>query len=169
MAAGLSGRAMATLHPVERGPLQVDSVPAPELEGVRIIHRIPAGLACVRDEAVRTMKTGESFEELLFAEYKDVDVALDLAETNDLQPDEDGNFTVYVPPGDPVIIPEMCYPKDGADAVTLQSTGEPEQAMSGGAVLAGIIVIGLGIAALVLLWKRLSSSAKASGQKKSAS
>jgi hypothetical protein len=169
MAAGLSGRAMATVPPVGRGPLQVDSIPAIELEGVRIIHRIPAGLACVRDEAVRTMKTGESFEELLFAEYKDADVALDLADTNDLLPDEDGNLSVYVPPGDPVIIPEMCYPKDGADAVTLQSTGEPEQAMSGGAVLAGIIVIGLGIAALMLLWKRLSASAKAAGQKKSGS
>jgi hypothetical protein len=63
----------------------------------------------------------------------------------------------------------MCYPKDGADAVTLQSTGEPEQVMSGGAVLAGIIVIGLGIAALMLLWKRLSASAKSAGQKKSGS
>jgi hypothetical protein len=154
---------MATVHPFGRGPLQVDSVPALELEGVRIIHRIPGGLACVRDEAVRTMKAGESFEELLFAEYKDADVALDLAETNDLLPDEEGNFTIYVPPGEPVIIPEMCYPKEGADAVTLQSTGEPEQTLSGGAVLAGIIVVGLGIAALMLLWKRLSASAKKSG------
>jgi hypothetical protein len=158
---------MATVHPFGRDHLQVDSIPAPELEGVRIIHRIPANVACVRDEAVRTMKTGQSYEQLLFLEYKDADVALDLADTNDLQPDEDGNLSVYVPPGDPVIIPEMCYPKQGADAVTLQSTGEPQQTLSGGAVLAGIIVVGLGIAALVLVWKRLSSSAKASGQKKS--
>jgi hypothetical protein len=140
--------------------VQVESVPAPDLEGVRIIHRIPSGLACVRDEAVRTMKTGQSFEELLFAEYKDVDVVEQLADTNDLLPDENGNFSVYVPPGDPVIIPEMCYPKQGADAVTLQATGEPEQTLSGGAVLAGILVVGIGIAALVLLWRRLSTAPK---------
>ena len=137
-------------------PAQVESTPDVELEGVRIIHQIPGGLACVRDEAVRTMATGQTFEELLFTEYKDVDVVEELADVNDLLPDEDGNYTVYVPPGEPVIIPEMCYPKQGADAVTLQSTGEPEDSLSGGSLLAGIIVIAIGIAALVLLWNRLT-------------
>jgi hypothetical protein len=139
-----------------RLPVQVESTPSIELEGVRIIHQIPDGLACVRDEAVRTMATGQTFEELLFTEYKDVDVAQELADTNDLLPDEAGNYTVYVPPGEPVIIPEMCYPKQGADAVTLQSTGEPEATLSGGTVLVGLIVIAFGFAALVWLWKRLT-------------
>jgi hypothetical protein len=156
MAAGPSERAMAAVHPAWRGPVQVESIPAPELEGVRILHHIPDGLACVRDEAVRTMPTGQTFEELLFAEYKDVDVAEELADTNDLLPDEDGNYNLYVPPGEPVIIPEMCYPKQGADAVTLQSTGEPRQTLTGEAVVAGMIVIAIAISALVLLWKRLT-------------
>jgi hypothetical protein len=160
MAAGAAERAIAVVHPSGPGRLQVESIPAPDLEGVRIIHQIPGGIACVRDEAVRELQPGQSFEELLYIEYKDVDVALDLADTNDLVPDEDGNFSVYVPPGEPVIIPEMCYPKQGADAVTLQSTGQPEQTLTGGAVLAGIIVVGIGIAALVLLWKRLSAPPK---------
>jgi hypothetical protein len=156
MAAGPPGRAMAAVHPSAFGPLQTDSVPALDLEGVRIIHEIPAGLACVRDEAVRTMEPGQSFEELLLTEYKDVDVARELADTNDLLPDETGQFTIYIPPDEPVIIPEMCYPKQGADAVTLQSTGEPESSLSGGTVLVGLIVIALGIAAVTWLWNRLT-------------
>ena len=156
MAAGPAERAMAAVHPSWARPLQGESTPSNELEGVRIIHEIPSGLACVRDEAVRTMEAGQSFEALLFTEYKDVDVVQELADTNDLLPDEDGNFTLYIPPGEPVIIPEMCYPKQGADAVTLQSTGEPDQSLSGGAVLAGLIVVAIGIAALVFLWNRLT-------------
>ena len=40
--------------------------------------------------------------------------------------------------------------------MTLQSTGEPEDSVSGGSLLARITVAAIGIAALVLLWNRLT-------------
>ena len=125
-------------------------------EGVHIIHTIPSGVACVYDQAVRTMKPGQTFEELLRLEYEDADVAQQLAQQNDLLPSSDGTMAVFVPPHEPVVIPEMCYLKEGAGSVSLQATGVPDDS-SGGAALAGFVLIALAIAAVVLGWRWLTA------------
>jgi len=111
--------------------------------GVHLIHDIPGGTACVDDQVERIVQQGQSFKELLYTQYKDADVAETLAQSNDLLPDSQGQMAVYVPPGDRVIIPAMCYTKSGADAVSLGASGEPNppSAIGGILVFAFILMI----------------------------
>jgi hypothetical protein len=85
--------------------------------GVHLIHHIPAGTACVEDQVVRVVKQDQSFKELLYTQYKDAAVAETLTQANDLLADGQGQGVVYVPPGDRVVIPAMCYTKSGAGGV----------------------------------------------------
>ena len=101
--------------------------------GVHLIHHIPAGTACVDDQVVRIVKQDQSFKDLLYTQYKDADVAETLAQSNDLLPDSQG--VVYVPPGDRVVIPAMCYTKSGADAVSLGASGDPNPPSPIGGIL----------------------------------
>ena len=103
--------------------------------GVHLIHHIPAGTACVEDQVVRTVKQDQSFKELLYTQYKDADVAETLAQSNDLVAGSQGQGVVYVPPGDRVVIPAMCYTKSGADAVSLGASGNPNPPSPIGGIL----------------------------------
>jgi hypothetical protein len=103
--------------------------------GVHLIHHIPGGTACVDDQVERIVKQGQSFKELLYTQYKDADVAETLAQSNDLVPDSQGQTAVYVPAGDRVIIPAMCYTKSGADAVSLGASGDPNPPSPIGGIL----------------------------------
>jgi hypothetical protein len=103
--------------------------------GVHLIHHIPAGTACVDDQVERIVKQEQSFKELLYTQYKDADVAEALADSNDLIPDSQGQGAVYVPPGDRVVIPAMCYTKSGADAVSLGASGDPNPPSPIGGIL----------------------------------
>ena len=125
--------------------------------GVHLIHTVPDGLACVYDQAVRTVRADQTFEALLYAEYKDAEVAQQLAEANELLPGDDGTLQVYVPVGDPVVIPEMCYAKEGANAVSLQASGLPEESVSGEGAAAGLVIVVMLIGGLILTWRWLSS------------
>jgi hypothetical protein len=137
-------------------PTQQETTPTgPTLEGVHLIHTIPSGIACVYDQAVRKAPKDQRFEVLLFKEYKNAEVAQQLAEQNDLVPNSDGVMSVFVPPGDPVVIPEMCYPKSAANAVALQPTGVPDP--SGNGAIGGLLLIAFGFGALVLAWKWVSA------------
>jgi hypothetical protein len=111
--------------------------------GVHLIHHVPGGMACVQDQVERIVKPDETLKDLLYRQYEDPDVAETLAQQNDLVPDEQGAMTVYVPSGEPVVIPAMCYTKSGADAVSLQPSGEPEppSPIGGFLVLAFILLI----------------------------
>ena len=137
-------------------PRQTSSPPTTEAGGVRPIHEIPDGIACVYDEITFPMPSDQSFMQILVAQYQDADVAQSLTDANGLNPDANGQVSIYVPTGEPVIIPEMCYPKPGAGAVTLQSTGTPAESVSGGAMVAGILLVVLLIGGLAVLWKRLT-------------
>ena len=141
--------------PVETAPgtSTVTSEP-PRGEGVHLIHQIPGGFACVRNQISRPLLPEETFTQLLTAYYKDADVVDALVEANDLGPDAQGAMTVYVPPGNRVVIPEMCYSKRGADAVSLQASGEPEPASAWGSVIA-LVVVALVVAFVVGLFRRL--------------
>jgi hypothetical protein len=125
----------------------------PEGEGIHLIHVIPGGTACTYDQTVRQIKADQTFTELLFTQYKDADVAQQMAETNDLVPDSEGAMSIYLPVGTHVYLPEMCYAKSGADSVTLQPTGVPEESMSTGTLLAGVFLVALGIGAVIALFK----------------
>lgn len=103
--------------------------------GVHLIHHIPAGTACVDDQVERIVKQDQSFEALLYTQYKVADVAETLAQSNDLLPDGQQQGVVYVPPGDRVVIPAMCYTKSGADAVTLGASGDPNPPSPIGGIL----------------------------------
>ena len=157
MPAGLTPLAPLQVLLLGARPMQDDSTPtAPSPEGVHLIHQIPSGIACVYDQVIRTVKQDQSFEELLFAEYQNVDVAQQLAQENDLVPNADGSMTIFVPTGDPVVIPDMCYPKSSASAVTLQSTGVPDES-SDHTSAAGFLLIALAVGALVLGWRWVSA------------
>lgn len=145
-------------------PRSADSVPpgselsgsgptVPEGEGIHLIHAIPGGIACTYDQTVRQIKADQTFTELLYTQYRDADVAEQMAEKNDLVPNSDGVMSIYLPVGTRVYLPEMCYAKSGADGMTLQPTGVPEESMSSGNMLAGVLLIALGIAAVVALFK----------------
>ena len=111
--------------------------------GVHLIHQIPGGMACVDDQVDRIVKQGQSFKDLLYTQYKDADVAETLAESNDLLPNSEGQTAIYVPPGDHVVIPAMCYTKSGADAVSLGAAGDPNppSALGGILVFAFILLV----------------------------
>jgi len=67
-----------------------------------------------------------------------------LAQSNDLVADSEGQQpAVYVPPGDRVVIPAMCYTKSGADAVSLGAAGDPNppSAIGGILVFAFILIV----------------------------
>lgn len=135
-----------------------DSVPdsgasIPEGEGIHLIHVIPGGIACTYDQTPRQVKSDQTFTELLYTQYKDADVAQQMAEANDLVPNSDGVMSIYLPVGTHVYLPEMCYARSGAESVTLQSTGVPEEPMSTGTMLGGVLLIALGIGAVVALFK----------------
>ncbi len=145
-------------------PSSADSVPpgsevsgsgatVPEGEGIHLIHAIPDGIACTYDQTVRQIKADQTFTELLYTQYRDADVAEQMAEKNDLVPSSDGVLSIYLPVGTRVYLPEMCYSKSGANGVTLQPTGVPEESMSTGSMLAGVLLIALGIAGVVALFK----------------
>jgi hypothetical protein len=138
---------------------QPDTTPASSTpegpDGVHLIHTIPSGIACVYDQRVHVMLSGETLEDVLRDQYTNVDVVQALAEENDLTPNADGVVSAYVPPGDSVVIPEMCYPKSGAPSVTLASTGVPEDS-AGGASINPIVVIALILIAIVV-WKWVSA------------
>lgn len=134
-------------------PRQTGTTPVSEPEGVHPIHVIPGGTACVRDQAERIMEPGQSFVDVLLAEYKDLDVVDALASANDLIPNDDGTVSVFVPPGVPIVIPEMCYPKEGAGSVSLQASGVPDD--SNQATFAGLLIVVLAIAGLFYLFKRI--------------
>jgi hypothetical protein len=127
--------------------------------GVHLIHHIPGGTACVDDQVERIMKQDQSFKDLLYTQYKDADVVETLAQANDLASDGEGQPTVYVPPGDRVVIPAMCYAKSGADAVSLDASGDqnPPSAIGGILVFAFILivlyVILIGAGRIRRLWK----------------
>jgi hypothetical protein len=105
------------------------------------------------------MKQDQSFKDLLYTQYKDADVVETLAQANDLASDGEGQPTVYVPPGDRVVIPAMCYAKSGADAVSLDASGDqnPPSAIGGILVFAFILivlyVILIGAGRIRRLWK----------------
>jgi len=103
--------------------------------GVHLIHHIPAGTACVEDQVVRVVKQDQSFKELLYTQYKDAAVAETLTQSNDLLAGSEGQGVVYVPPGDRVVIPAMCYTKSGADAVSLGASGNPNPPSPIGGIL----------------------------------
>ena len=48
---------------------------------------------------------------------------------------------VYVPPGDRVVIPAMCYTKSGADAVSLGASGNPNPPSPIGGILVFAFVL----------------------------
>jgi hypothetical protein len=132
------------LRPVQR-PRADTTVPEaqpPTTEvGVRIIHQIPAGTACVEDQVERKVQQGQDFKALLYSQYKDADVAETMAQANDLIASSDGSLSVYVPAGDVVIIPAMCYAKSGADAVSLGATGQPNEPSPVGGLIVFILVL----------------------------
>jgi hypothetical protein len=103
--------------------------------GVHLIHHIPGGTACVDDQVERIMKQDQSFKDLLYTQYKDAAVVETLAQSNDLVADSEGQPAVYVPPGDRVVIPAMCYTKSGADAVSLGAAGDPNPPSAIGGIL----------------------------------
>jgi hypothetical protein len=109
--------------------------------GVRIIHQVPGGMACVEDQVERKVQSGQDFKALLYTQYKDADVAETMAQANDLIPNSDGAVSVYVPAGDVVIIPAMCYSKSGADAVSLGATGQPTEPSPIGGLIVFILLL----------------------------
>jgi hypothetical protein len=120
---------LAGLRPAQE-PAPTDTVgngsePPTTDVGVHLIHDIPGGTACVDDQVERIMKQNQSFKDLLYSQYKDAAVVETLAQSNDLLPDSEGQTAVYVPPGDRVVIPAMCYTKSGADSVSLDASGDP--------------------------------------------
>jgi hypothetical protein len=136
------------------GLVPVDSAPP---EGVRIIHVIPSGIACVRDEVSRAAPVNGRFEAYLSAVYGNEAVAQSLAAANGLVPNENGDVSVYVPAGLPIIIPAMCYAKEGASAVTLQPSGTPEGDSGGSSNSAAWIVIIAVVILLIVGIKKLAS------------
>ena len=122
-------------------------------EGIHLIHTIPGGIACTYDQTVRQVKADQAFTELLYSQYRDAEVAQQMAEANDLVPNSDGVMSIYLPVGTRVYLPEMCYTKSGADGVTLQPTGVPEESMSTGTMLGGLFLIALAIGAAVALFR----------------
>jgi hypothetical protein len=136
---------LAGLRPVQE-PAPTDTVghssvrPATDV-GVHLIHHIPGGTACVDDQVEWIMKQNQSFTDLLYSRYKDLDVAQKLAEQNNLVPDSQGAVTVYVPPGEPVVIPAMCYSKTGTDAVTLEASGDPAPPSPGHNLLVASVIL----------------------------
>ena len=99
--------------------------------GVHLIHTVPGGLACVYDQAVRTVRADQTFEALLFAEYKDAEVAQQLAEANELLPGDDGTLQVYVPGGRSGRHPGDVLRQAGGQRGLLQASGLPEESVSG--------------------------------------
>ena len=132
------------LRPVQRPRADTtvsDAKPPTTDVGVRIIHQIPAGTACVEDQVERKVQQGQDFKALLYSQYKDTDVAETMAQANGLIASSDGSVSVYVPAGDVVIIPAMCYSKSGADAVSLGATGQPNPPSPIGGLIVFILLL----------------------------
>ena len=132
------------LRPVQRPRADTtlpDAKPPTTEVGVRIIHEIPAGTACVEDQVDRKVQQGQDFRALLYSQYKDTDVAETMAQANGLIASSDGSVSVYVPAGDVVIIPAMCYSKGGADAVSLGATGQPNEPSPVGGLIVFILLL----------------------------
>jgi hypothetical protein len=125
-------------------------------QGVQLIHSVPEGVACVRDQMSLNAPADGRYDAFIGSVYKDPNLGLTLAAANDLVPDTTGAPAVYVPPGLPVVLPAMCYFKEGAEAVTLQSNGEQEPSGSSAAdVATGWLIFALILVFAVFIFRRL--------------
>jgi hypothetical protein len=131
------------MHAVDRGAAAATSVPP---QGVQPIHEIPAGVACVRDQVAYNAPIDGRYQAFLAAIYHDDQVATQLVTANQLIGGANGEVGIYVPPGLQIVIPAMCYSKEGASAVTLQAGGAPD---SGGSDTAETVTGWLVFAAIL--------------------
>ena len=142
------------MHAAEPVAAAASSVPP---EGVQLIHVIPAGISCVRDQISMNAPLDGRYDALLSAVYKDDLLAQTLVEANDLVPDATGQVSVYVPPGLPVVVPAMCYFKENASAVTLQANGTPGSSGPSAADTAmGWLILAVVLIGVALLIKKLA-------------
>jgi hypothetical protein len=128
-------------------------------EGVQIIHVIPEGIACVLDQVSEDAPVDGQFEAFLSAAYKNDALGRSLAEANGLVPNDVGQVSVYVPSDLPVVIPAMCYFKDGASAVTLQANGMPQESSSSSVTNAAVWLVAITAVIVLLIYgvKKLMS------------
>jgi hypothetical protein len=141
------------MHAADRSAAAATSVP----QGVQPIHEIPEGVACVRDQVAYNAPIDGRYQAFLAAIYHDDEVARQLVTANQLIGGSNGEVGIYVPPGMQIVIPAMCYSKEGASAVSLQAGGTPSSGgsdtadtVTGWLVFAAILFIG----ALLVKWLR---------------
>jgi hypothetical protein len=126
-------------------------------QGVQLIHTVPAGVACVRDQMSLSAPVDGDYDAFIGVVYKDATLGQTLAAANDLVPDTTGGPSVYVPPGLPVVLPAMCYFKEGADAVTLEPGGVPKPSGSSAAdVATGWLIFAVILLFAAFVIKRLT-------------
>jgi hypothetical protein len=142
------------MHAADRYAAADTSVPP---QGVQPIHEVPAGVACVRDQVAYNAPIDGRYQAFLAAIYHNDQVAQELVVANQLIGGTNGEVGIYVPPGLQIVIPAMCYSKEGASAVSLQAGGEPSSGgsdtadtVTGWLVFAAILFIG----ALLIKWLR---------------